>query len=262
MSRRNLLILALPFLLLSLLAQTVAAIEPAKVEVTPSTVETGTFYGGARMRVAGTACAGNKIIVVVRGPSAARVFNRLGRVGPIWVNTGKVTISAAPSLLMIFSSEPLNACLNSAAIEQYQLDLASLKKQVRTDAKAEDRDRIADDFLAFQAKQGDYRLNSVSVRTTAPSPAGLPYSLDFQMPRSAASGKYLVSVLECRDGEVVRHANVELAVVEMGFPAWVASLAREHSWLYGFISVIVAMVSGFGMDFVASCLFERKVAAR
>ncbi len=261
MSRRNPLLLTLPFLLLSLLAQTLAAVEPAKVEVTPSTVKTGTFYGGAKMRIAGMASAGNKIIVVVRGPSAARVFNKLGRVGPIWVNTGKVTISGAPSLLMIFSSAPLNACLNSAVLDQYQLDLASLKKQVQTDAKAEDRDRLAYDFLAFKAKQGDYRLNSVSVHLGAASPEGLPYSLDFQMPRSATSGKYQVSVLECRDGEVVNHADVELAVVEVGFPALIASMAREHSSFYGFISVIIAMAAGFGIDFVASHVFERKVAA-
>ncbi len=131
MRRQNPLVLTLQFLLLSLFARTSPAVEPARFKVTPPTVEMGTFYGGAKMRVAGMAGAGNKIIVVVRGPSAAEVFNKVGRVGPIWVNTGKVTISAAPSLLLIFSSEPVNTCLNPTAIDQYQLDLGSLKKHVQ-----------------------------------------------------------------------------------------------------------------------------------
>ena len=262
MRRQNPLVLTLQFLLLSLLAQTAAAVEPAKVKVTPPTVEMGTFYGGAKMHVAGMAGAGSKIIVVVRGPSAAEVFNKVGRVGPIWVNTGKVTISGAPSLLLIFSSEPVNTCLNSAAIDQYQLDLGSLKKHMQIETKAQDRDRIADDFLAFKARQGNYRINSVSVQMGALAQEGVPYSLDFEMPRSATPGKYQVSVLECRDGEVVNQADVDLAVVEVGFPALVARLAKERASLYGIISVIIAMVAGFGIDFIASRVFKRKVAAR
>jgi hypothetical protein len=55
--------------------------------------------------------------------------------------------------------------------------------------------------------------------------------------------------------------DLELAVVEVGFPALIAKLARECASLYGIISVVVAMVAGFGIDFVASRIFKRKVAA-
>ena len=262
MRRQNPLVLTLQFLLLSLLARTSPAVEPARVKVTPPTVGMGTFYGGAKMRVAGMAGAGNKIIVVVRGPSAAQVFNKVGRVGPIWVNTGKVTISAAPSLFLIFSSAPVNTLLNPTAIDQYQLDLGSLRKHVQIGTQAQDRDRIADDFLAFKARQGNYRINSVSVQMGALTQEGVPYSLDFELPKSAASGKYEVSVLECRDGKVVNKVDVDLPVMEVGFPALVARLARERASLYGLISVIIAMVAGFGIDFIATRVFERKVAAR
>lgn len=261
MRPRNLLVLILQFLVLSLFAQAAAALEPGKVKITPPTVEMGTFYGGAKMHVAGIADAGSKVIVVVRGSSAAEVFNKVGRVGPIWVNTGKVTISAAPSLLLIFSSEPVNTCLNSAAIDQYQLDLGSLRKHMQIETKAPDRDRVADDFLALKAHQGNYRINSASVQLGALDQGGLPYSLDFEMPRSATPGEYQVSVLECRNGEVANKSDVDLGVVEVGFPALVARLARERASLYGIISVMIAMAAGFGIDFIASRIFKRKVAA-
>jgi len=261
MKHRNLLVLPFQVLLLLLFAQAAAAIEPVIVKVTPPTVELGTFYGGAKMHVAGMAGAGSKVIVVVRGSSAAEVFNKIGRVGPIWVNTGKVTISAAPTLLLIFSSEPVNTCLNPAAIDQYDLALGSLKKHMQIETKALDRDRVADDFLALKAHQGTYRITSRSVQLGAPDQGGLPYSLDFVMPRAATPGKYLVSVLECRNGEVANKSDVDLGVVEVGFPALVAKLARERASLYGIISVIIAMVAGFGIDFIASRIFKRKVAA-
>jgi hypothetical protein len=261
MKPRSLSLLSFPLLLLPLFAPTAAALEPAKLQITPSTVELGTFYGGARMHVAGMAGAGCKIIVVVRGPSATEVFNKLGRVGPIWVNTGKVTISAAPSLLLIFSSEPVNTFLISAAIDQYQLDLGSLKKHMLIETKAPDRDRVADDFLAFKAHQGTYGIIPRSVQMTVPDQGGLPFSVDFEMPRAATPGKYQVSVLECRNGEVTTKSDVDLEVVEIGFPALIARLAKERASLYGIISIIIAMVAGFGIDFLVFHIFRRKVAA-
>jgi uncharacterized protein (TIGR02186 family) len=261
MKHRNLWIVTLQFLVLALVVQATAALEPSNVKLTPSTVELGTFYGGTKVHVAGTAAVGSKIIVVVRGPSAAEVFNKVGRVGPIWVNTGKVSISGVPSLLLIASSEPLNSCLSSTAIDQYQLDLGSLKKHMHIETKAPGRERVADDFLAFKAHQGNYRFNSVSVQMGAPTQQGVTYSLDFDMPKTAGPGKYQVSVLECGNGAVVNKADVDLAVVEVGFPALIARLARDRASLYGIISVIIAMVAGFGIDFIASRLFKRKVAA-
>jgi hypothetical protein len=132
---------------------------------------------------------------------------------------------------------------------------------MQIEAQAQDRDRIARGFLAFKAHQGNYRINSASIQMGALAQAGLPYSLDFEMPKTAGPGKYQVSVLECRDGEVAKKSDVDLAVVEVSFPALVATLAAEHASLYGIISVIIAMVGGVGIDFITSRLLKRKVAA-
>jgi uncharacterized protein (TIGR02186 family) len=259
MKHRILLVLAFPLILL--FAQDSVALESAKVKVSPATVELGTFYGGAQIHVEGLAGEGSKIIVVVRGASGAEVFNKVGRMGPIWVNTGKVTVSAAPNLLLIFSSDPINACLNAAAIDQYQLALESLKNHLKIETKGADRDRIAADFLALKVQQGSYRSAPGRVRLGIPDQDGLPYTLDFEMPRSATLGKYQVTMIECRNGQVAGTWDADLAVVEVGFPELVAHLAKDHASLYGILSVVVAMIAGFGIDFIASRIFKPRVAA-
>jgi hypothetical protein len=80
------------------------------------------------------------------------------------------------------------------------------------------------------------------------------------MPRSAKPGKYQVSVLDCRNGEVDKQSDADLGLVEVGFPALVARLAKEQASLYGIMSIIIAMVAGFGIDFIASRIFKRKAA--
>ena len=69
--------------------------QPSTAKVTPPVVPMGTFYGGAQIRVEGTVPLGSKIVVAIRGSDVTEVFNNVGRVGPIWVNTGKVSISGS-----------------------------------------------------------------------------------------------------------------------------------------------------------------------
>ena len=261
MKRRILWISTFLPLFLSLVARAASAVEPARVRVIPSTIEMGTFYGGTKLHVAGIAGAGSKMIVVVRGPSTTEVFNKVGRVGPIWVNTGKVSISGVPTLLLIISSEPINTFLNAAAIDHYQLDVGSLKKHMQIETKAPNRDRVANDFLAFKARRGTYQITSHSVQLGALNHGKLSYSFDFEMPRSAAPGKYRATVLECRNGDVASQSDVDLVLMEVGLPALVARLAKEHASLYGIMSIIIAMVAGFGIDFVAASIFRRQAAA-
>jgi uncharacterized protein (TIGR02186 family) len=244
------------------LATASALAQEAKVRVTPEVVRMGAFYGGATLRVEGVTGPDEKIVVVVRGPKVTEVFNQAGRVGPIWVNTGKVTISEVPSLLLVFSSEPLSACLTRAAIDQYGLDLPALKTQMRIQCKTQDYGRVAEDYLAYKGMQGSYRLVSGGFRMARPDPGGLSdtsYTLEFVLPKCAAPGQYQISVLECRGGGIVANSDVTLKVVEVGFPALVAFLAMQHSSAYGILAVVVALLAGFGIDFIAARLFKRKM---
>jgi uncharacterized protein (TIGR02186 family) len=261
MRYRRLLSLAIfiPFVSVPRPAQAANPTEQARVKVTPAVVEMGTFYGGAKVHVEGIAGPGDNVVVVVRGSMASEVFNKVGRVGPIWVNTGKVTISAVPTVLLVFSSAPVSACLNRAALDKYELDAAALKQQMRIETKVPD-EGIASDFLMLKAKRRTYRLAGGGIQTRKPSQDGLPYSLEFDLPRSVAPGIYRVNALECRNGEVVENSEVKLKVVEVGFPALVVRLAMQRPAIYGVISVVIAMLAGFGIDFLASRLFKRKVA--
>lgn len=258
--------------------------QPVTVKLTPPVVQMGIFYGGAKVRVEGAVPPGSRVVVVVRGPEITEVFNRIGRVGPIWVNTGKVTISKVPSLLLVFSSGPICDCLCRREIDRCQCDLASLKRQIHIEPREKADDSVAEDFLKLKVRQGNYQMAGGSIHTGAPEQAlvdtpsmamareaaqtpgpgvgTVPYTLEFAWPKSAAAGTYSVSVHACRNGEVEETAEVPLSVVEAGLPATIASLARERPATYGIISVFAAMLAGFGIDFVVSRLIKRRIAAR
>jgi Putative transmembrane protein (Alph_Pro_TM) len=256
---------------------------PATAKVTPPVVEMGTFYGGTELRVEGTVASGSKVVVIVRGKDVTELFNRVGRVGPIWINTGKLSVSGVPSLLLVFSSEPVCDCLCRRAMDDYMCDVEAIKKQVRIKPEPEDADSIVEDFLNLKVRQGNYQMSGGGVRVGSaaqalgatsslvktsdpaevpPSTDGTePYSLEFTWPKSAAAGTYEIRVHACRDGEVKESSVVPLKVVEVGFPAMIASSAREHASAYGIASIVIAMLAGFGIDFVTSRIFKKRIAS-
>jgi hypothetical protein len=256
----------MPFVLATLAAVCALGCAPAvlaqeaRPKVTPAVVRMGTFYGGAAVQVEGVTGPDGKIIIVVRGGQVKEVFNKVGRVGPIWVNTDKVTISDVPSVLLVFSSEPITTCLTRAAIDKYGLDQVALKKQMHIESKTRDFDRIADDYFLYKAGQRTYQMNKAGIRMGQPAKDAMPYRLEFILPKAAGPGEYEIEVLECRGGEVVRNSDLSFKVVEVGFPALIAWLAARHSSAYGIIAVVVAMIAGFGIDFIAAHLFKRRIA--
>ena len=269
-------------LAISLAAQALAS-PPATVKVTPSVVEMGTFYGGTKLRVEGIVPSGSKVVVIVRGKDLTEFYNRVGRVGPIWINTGKVTVSGVPTLLLVFSSEPLHDCLCRQAMDDYLCDADALKKQMKIKPQEEAADSIAEDFLKLKVRQGNYQISgggiqmgeaaqaldgTSSLTTVSEAAEALtstegtePYSLEFIWPKSASVGTYVIRVHACRDGEVMESTMVPLKVVEVGFPAMITSLARNRASIYGIASIIIAMLAGFGIDFITSRIFKKRISA-
>ena len=282
MSKQMRLLPLATFLVIAAAARAPGA-SPATVKVTPAVVQMGTFYGGEKLRVEGTVTAGSKVVVIVQGEEVTELFNRVGRVGPIWINTGKVSVSGVPSLLLVFSSEPVSDCLCREAMDGSLCDAEAVKKRIQIKPQGEGAESIAQDFLKLKVRQGKYQMSGggvlvggaeqardatsslVMASEGAEAPAStegtVPYALEFTWPKSAAVGNYEIRVHACRDGEVKESSVVPLKVVEVGFPAMIASLARGRASIYGIVSIIIAMLAGFGIDFITSRIFKKKIAA-
>jgi hypothetical protein len=247
------------------------------VKVSPEAIQMGAFYNGAKMRVEGTAPSGSQVVVIIRGEEHDELFNKKGRVGPIWVNTDRIHVAFTPSLFLSFSGADVTTFLDPASIEAYQLDEQAIKNRLacRSHCKCSTTVRhhtwfgaisecagvepdpkyqelIRSNYLALKSRARRYQTHLGAVRMTN---AGLDqtasdshYSVDFDWPRSAPPGSYDVEVYACKNRTVAAQTKTRLQVVEVGFPAEMDALSNGHPLGYGLIAILAAVIAGFTID--------------
>jgi hypothetical protein len=230
-----------------------------RLRVTPAAIEMGTFYSGAEVRIEGVIRPGSKVAVVVRGDSHAEVFNRKIRVGPIWINSGKVKVTGVPSLFLRFTDGMLRYFLVREAMDHHQMDQAAIQRQMEL-TPDQDHETMVASWLSLKAHDGLYGLVRDGVRLGPPIPSGVPFRVAFQWPKKAPPAVYQVSVFECRDMSVVSTASAPLPVRRAGLPAQVAQMAQQRSLAYGILSILVASAFGFTIDWLVALVFGRKAA--
>lgn len=231
------------------------------VKVTPQVVQMGAFYNGTKVRVECLCEPGAKPVVVIRGSELKQIFKVKGRAGPIWVTTGKVSISGVPSVYLSMSPQAVGDFLKPEAIERYQLDLSAIRKQIKIQPPTTNQDIIRVNYLKLKRKENSYQVINGALKMGTPGPAGVPYSAGLYWPKKAPPGNYEVAVYECRNGSVIKEFHTTLAVERVGFPAFMALLAQDHAQVYGLLAVVVALLAGVGVDFTVASLRRKKKPA-
>lgn len=241
------------------LAFTAAAGEPALV-LRPSVIEMGAFYGGTRIQIHGALAAGSQAALVIRGPEVEEMFNKRAKAGPLWINGGKVFVSGVPSLFLCFSSAPLARMLSRGELDANQLDEEAIRDQMRVRPPDMDLAIIRANYLALKRRQGTFDVAEGAVRVAGNAAGQFSFDLNLPWPKRAPPAVYQVQLYECRDGRVTAVASGSLEVREVGFPSELARLAKERAALYGALCLLIAMVAGFGIDFLVTRLGRSNLA--
>jgi len=155
-----------------------------------------------------------------------------------------------------FSSGAVRTFLRREAIDQYQLDEASIRSQMRIEPEG-DRDQIVSSWLKLKAEEGAYALDRRALSLGLNGQRLALYVADFAWPKRVPAAVYQVTVYECQNGSVIRYAEQSFPVVRVGFPEWLSSLSNNRAIWYGVGAALVAALLGFGTDRLMA-LFSRK----
>lgn len=89
-------------------------------------VDVSTRFVGQSILLFGAVPPGTDVIIKMVSPEQEVELGRKSRVGPLWLESGHVTVRRTPGLMYLMSSRPLSALLGSAERERLGLTLSSV----------------------------------------------------------------------------------------------------------------------------------------
>lgn len=183
-----------------------------------------------------------EVIATVQGPSGPLTVRRKERRFGIWMNTDAVTISRAPSFYAIASSVPLSEALSETENLRHQVTIPSAIRAVGIAAEAEDAPVFLDALIRLRREQNDYVLKDDSVKLLEST----LFRADVALPANLTEGEYKVRLFITRDGAVIDSHEEIITVNKDGLERWIYNLAHEQPLLYGILSLVLAVVAGWG----------------
>jgi uncharacterized protein (TIGR02186 family) len=231
-------------LLVAALGMTAAASARAETlvaDLSEHLVQITTGFTGARVLLFGALEEGGDVIVVVRGPSSDVQVRRKSRQFGVWVNTEGVTYANVPGYYAVAASKPLPDILPPAIAKQEQVGTEHLvlKPDRTLDPARAAAFRAA--LIRARERDGLFPPEIGPVRFLGRR----LFRAEVTFPKNVPTGRYMVKVLQMREGGVVAATSVQLYVQKAGISARVYDFAHRNAIFYGLLAILLAGGAGW-----------------
>jgi hypothetical protein len=226
---------------------------PHTLQIKPSVVKIGIFFAGSRLVVSGEIPRGCDAVMEILGRTSVEDLMRKGKHWELWMNVGEVDVRGAPNFYLLKSSNPQ---LIATSGTKPQWGYPALRHRISFGASFNEStdDRLFQEFVRLKESQGVYGVDPQGVSLTPSHDGRDRAKAVFSIPTRVVPGTYRVCVFAVRNGRVVQQQCAPLQVQVIGFPGFLASMARTHMVLYGFMAVFIAMGAGL----LTGVIFKKK----
>lgn len=231
-------------------AQSHAQQAPLVADVSEHMVAITSDFTGKDVLLFGAIDAPGDIAVVVKGPPGPVTVHKKNRVGPIWINTEDVRFRDIPSFYQAATTRPAEEFVSAALASRFQVGLDNIRLDSENTADA------AEQVAAFRAALMRLKIDSGHYQPEIGAVTMMSdrlFRTNLHFPTNAPTGTYIVEVYLFRDGAVASAVIVPFVISKLGIGADITEFAKNFGWIYGLISIALAVGAGWG----ASAAFRR-----
>ncbi len=182
------------------------------------------------------------VIVTLAGPSQPVVVRRKERRFGIWVNTVAVPLTAAPSFYAVASSAPLADILTSTEDLRHAITTRRAIRDIGAASAAPDVENFTEALIRLREAQGTYMRLDGAVRVDQAT----LFRVRLDLPSALVEGAYATRIFLLRDGTVIAREDAVIDVRKEGLERALYALSREQPLIYGLLSLVIAVVAGWG----------------
>jgi len=251
--------LALVFALLcSPLSVEELAAEEVVLGLSSDTVSINTNFDGSEILIFGAvkrdapipADPALQVIITVSGPSEPVTVRRKEKRFGIWVNTDAVEIDSAPSFYSVSTSGLLRDALSDTEDVRHRISIPRAIRSVGAPAAIDNSESFTEALIRIKSRTDQYQLNENSVSVDEQT----LFRAAIALPSALTEGDYQTRIFLTRGGAVVSQYETSIFVRKVGMERWLFTLSRENAFMYGLLSLAIAIFAGWGASAIFSLL--------
>jgi uncharacterized protein (TIGR02186 family) len=188
------------------------------------------------------------VVIAVSGPKTPVTVRRKERRLGIWVNIDAVDVDLAPSFYAVATTGPLTEVLRDIEDLRYKITIPRAIRSVG--ATISGSEQFTEALIRIRAGEDLYQVLEGEVELTQDT----LFRVSLTLPSNLTEGDYSTRIFLTRDGLVVDQYESVIPVAKVGFERWLFTLAQEQSYIYGLLSLFIAIAAGWGASAVFAAL--------
>lgn len=246
-------------ILMILVAGTVANGETIVADLSQRAVSIDTNFTGSEILIFGAVRRAIDpddtdvdVIVTVAGPETPLTVRRKSQVAGIWVNTDEAQIDSAPSFYTVLTTAPLAQVLSETEDLRHHITKQKVVRAVDVGAKG-DPIAFTDAMLRIKEASGVYSTHEGAVTLEQ----GTLFRTTAKLPANLVEGDYTTRIFLTRRGQVLTQYETQIAVRKVGLGRFLYRLAHDLPFLYGLMSLAIAIFAGWAASAAFNALRPR-----
>lgn len=188
------------------------------------------------------------VIIAVAGPDQAVSVYRKSRQLGIWINTAEVEVDRAPSFYAVATSGPLMDVLRDTEDLRNEITIPRAIRSVG--ATVSDSGAFTEALIRIRAKESLFQMNEGAVDLEQET----LFRASFRLPANLVEGDYLARIFLTRGGRIIDMQSTVIPVQKVGLERWLYNLAHVQPFLYGLLSLVIAVAAGWAASAGAAAL--------
>lgn len=193
-----------------------------------------------------------QVIATVSGPSEPVTVRRKEKKFGIWVNTDAIEIDSAPSFYAISTTTLLGLSLTETEDVRHRISIPRAIRSVDAPANISNSETFTQALIRIKSKSDQYQLNEGTISFDEQT----LFRTSIALPAALTEGDYETRIFLTRAGEVISQYETSIYVRKVGMERWLFTLSREQAFLYGLLSLGIAIFAGWGASAIFS-VFRR-----
>lgn len=213
--------------------------------ISTNEINIDTKFRGAKILLFGAKGDAGNVIVTVRGPKKNFMVTRKQKLLGVWYNGKRVKFKDSHNFYSLFSTFN-DQELTDGLLRDLELGKSNLKFNSSEEIKEEEKNEFQIQLVDKLEKNNLYSSGANKVDFLDET----LFKVMLNFPKNITRGIYTVEIYLINEGSLLSFQSIPIYVNQVGLSAKILDFAYQESFLYGLLSVALALIAGWLANYV------------